>query len=131
MNTITGKSALVLGGVGGIGKSIVSHLLSSGLTRLGVIDIVDDAKANEALSDLLSQYKGIKFVNSKCLIEDEPALRVAMTRIAKDLNGLDLVINSVGILNELDPKKTIMINYVSEDKAKLIFSSKGHTFHEF
>lgn len=113
MSIIAGKSSLVLGGVGGIGRTIVSNLLNAGLTRLAVIDIVDEGKAHDSLIDLIKQYPTIKFNYAKCLVEDEPELRQVMGNLSTDMGGFDFVINSVGILDEWDPKKTILINYVS------------------
>lgn len=117
---LTEKSALVLGGVGGIGKAVVDHLLASGVRRIGVIDIVDETKAREVLDDLLSRAKGVQFVYIKSEVQDEPALRSAMQDIATKLKGLDMVFNSVGILDEQDPKKMIMINFVSISKGPLL-----------
>lgn len=114
MSVISGRSALILGGVGGIGKAIVSNLLSSGITRLGVIDIVEESEVTTGLNDLLFESQIVLFVYEKCFIEDEPKLRKVMTNISERLGGLDFIINSVGILDEIDPKKTILINYVSE-----------------
>lgn len=43
---------------------------------------------------------------------DEFVLEKCMEGIKKEMGGLDIVINSVGILDESDPKKMIQINYV-------------------
>lgn len=113
MIDLSGKSVIVLGGVGGIGKAIVSNLLDYGLKHLGVIDIVDERTAHAALKDFILPEKKIQFVYAKSLVEDEDALRKTMQGLATKLKGVDVVINSVGVLDELDPKKTILINYVS------------------
>lgn len=111
--SLDGKSALVLGGVGGIGKAVIDHLLAAGLQRLAVIDITEETQAREALGDLLSRSSHVQFVYAKSPVDDEPKLREAMTTVAEELKGLDIVINSAGIFNENDPKGTIMINFVS------------------
>lgn len=110
MATLNGKSALVLGGVGGIGKATITSLLDAGVNRLGVIDIVEDG--GNILADLLTGHKDVQFIYDRCGVEDESKLRVVIKNMSQKLDGFDVVVNSVGILNEQDPKSTIMINLV-------------------
>ena len=112
MVNLQGKSALILGGVGGLGKATVKSFIEAGVNRIGVIDILNDEKAKDVLSDLLESHANLRFVYRKCGVEDESTLRVAMTDIYRELSGFDLVVNSVGILNEQDHKSTIMVNLV-------------------
>lgn len=46
-------------------------------------------------------------------VDDEKILRSAMTDISSELGGFDILINSAGVLNEQQPAKTILTNYVS------------------
>lgn len=107
------KSALILGGVGGIGKAIVDNLLKAGVKRIGIIDIVELRYVKELLDELLYTNSGVHFVYARGAVENEEELRTEMTNIAKKFNGIDIIINSVGILKENDPKNMILINFVS------------------
>lgn len=110
---ISEKSALVLGGVGGIGLAVVENLVKSGVRRLGVIDVVEEEVGKQKILDLLVGFNGLQLSYVCAEVEDEKKLREVMTDIAVQLNGVDIVVNSVGILQENDPKKMIMINFVS------------------
>lgn len=71
--------------------------------------------------------ENVTFIYKKATVEDAVALRVAMQEVDVKLGGLDFIINSVGILNEQNPSKTISINYVSELIELEIFFNKKKT----
>lgn len=120
-------SAIVLGGVGGIGKEICVQLIGQGLKvnvkftrkqtiltnlllqKLAVIDIVDDVALTNALG---AEFKTVQFLYKKCTVTDEVELRKCMTEIKDKFEWIDVVVNSVGVLDEANPKRTIDINYV-------------------
>ncbi|KAG4077424.1 hypothetical protein HA402_002851 [Bradysia odoriphaga] len=105
---MTFTSAIVLGGVGGIGKEICVQLIGKGLKNLAVIDVIDDVTVTTALE---AQFKNVNFLYKKCSVTDEPALRKCMTEIMDELGWVDVIINSAGVLDEANPKRTIDINY--------------------
>lgn len=72
------------------------------------------------ISELESEFKNIKFVYKKCSITDEQELRKCMTQIRDDFVWVDVIVNSVGILNETNAKATIDINYVCIDDIYLV-----------
>lgn len=82
-----------------------THNVSS-FQHLAVIDILDEA------SSLEEEFKNVKFVYKKCSVTDEQELRKCMTQIRDSLGWVDVIVNSVGVLDETSPKRTIDINYV-------------------
>ena len=113
MVDLSEKFALVLGGTGGIGRAVIDSLLSSGLKGLGVIDIVKEEVARECLESLPSWISGTKLAYRQASVDNEQALGLAMKGVKHELGGLHLIINAAGILNDKDPKMSLLINYVS------------------
>ncbi|XP_037044818.1 alcohol dehydrogenase 1-like [Bradysia coprophila] len=105
---MTFTSAIVLGGVGGIGKEICVQLIGKGLKNLAVIDVVDDVTVTTALE---AEFKNVNFLYKKCSVTDESELRKCMTAIKDEFEWVDVIVNSVGVLDEASPKRTIDINY--------------------
>lgn len=90
-------------------KKVVSiHNLSS-LQNLAVIDVLDEAKTTSSLE---SEFKNVKFLYKKCSVTDEAELRKCMNEIKGEMGSLDVIVNSAGVLDETNPKRTIDINYV-------------------
>jgi 3-oxoacyl-[acyl-carrier protein] reductase len=90
--TLAGKRALVTGVASGIGKASAAALIEAGARVVG-IDLV------------LSQLVACRTVIAD--ISDETAVRHAVDAAARDLGGLDIVVNAAGIeksapLSELD-----------------------------
>jgi len=104
----TNTKAIVLGGIGGIGKEICLQMISRGLKNLAIIDVVDEATA---ISSLESEFKGIRFIYKCCSVTDEPELKKCMIQIKDELECIDVIVNSVGVLNETNPSRAISINY--------------------
>jgi len=104
----TNTTAIVLGGIGGIGKEVCLQMIRRGLTNLAVIDIVDEATA---ISSLDTEFKSIRFIYKSCSVTDESELRKCMTQIKDELESVDVIVNSVGVLDETNPSRAISINY--------------------
>lgn len=59
-----------------------------------------------------TEFESIKFIYKQCSVTDEPELRKCMGKIRDELQGVDIIVNSAGILDETNMKSTIDINYV-------------------
>jgi len=101
-------SAVVLGGIGGIGREISVQLMKRGVKNLAIIDVVDEATAIAALG---SEFKSIKFIYKQCSVTDESNLRKIMGQIKDELEWVDVIVNSAGVIDETNSKRTIDINY--------------------
>jgi len=99
-------SALVLGGLGGIGLEIVKHLIKAGIEKIAVIDLPENASET-----LLKAVEGIAFIYRSSRVDDELALKATMGDISKEFGGLDIVVNSVGIIQEAEQEKMISVNF--------------------
>lgn len=90
---LKGKTALVTGGISGIGLATVALLARSGAT-VAVNYLPDDARADAVLSDL--RDKGGKIVAAPGNV-GRPGEAEAMTEKAiSELGGLDLLVNNAG-----------------------------------
>lgn len=88
---------------------IFSLFFNIPLQSLAVIDLIDEATARNSFGD---EFKTIKFLYKQCSVTDEPELRKCMGEIKEELEGIGIIVNSAGILDETQPKRTIDINYV-------------------
>lgn len=66
-----------------------------------------------AMDVLGPEFKNINFIYKQCSVTDEPKLRTYMTQIKDEFKRLDIIINSSAVLDEMNSKRTIDINYVS------------------
>lgn len=71
--------------------------------------MLDEAAARSFLS---TEFTTIKFIYKQCSVTDEPELRKCMNQIKDELEWIDIIVNSAGILDETKPMNTIAINYV-------------------
>jgi len=110
-------SAIVLGGIGGIGKEISLQLIRHGVQKLAIIDVIDEGTVNASLE---SEFKNIKFIYKQCSVTDESGLRKVMGQIKDELGWVDVIVNSVGVLDERNAKRTIDINYGGVVNSSLI-----------
>lgn len=79
------------------------------IQSLAVIDLIDEATAKNLFD---TEFETIKFLYKQCSVTDEPELRKCMGQIKDEFGGIDIIVNSAGILDETKPKSTIDINYV-------------------
>lgn len=79
--------------------------------NLAIIDIIDE---DQVTNSLPAEFKNIKFIYKQCSVADEPKLRECMTRIKEELGWVDIIVNSAGIAEDRNAKKTIDINYVGD-----------------
>lgn len=90
---LTGKVAIVTGGVSGIGLAAAELLAASGAS-VAVWDLKDDAvqKTAEAL-----RGKGVKAIGIALDVTDEKAVEAAVQRTVQELGGLHIAVNNAGI----------------------------------
>uniref|UniRef100_A0A336MXQ6 CSON009008 protein n=1 Tax=Culicoides sonorensis TaxID=179676 RepID=A0A336MXQ6_CULSO len=95
-------NAIIIGGLGGIGSAICRELLGQNIKKLAILDIHD--KISNEFQDKLN----VKYI--KCGIECRDTLKNAFENIWSEFDGFDLVINSAGIVNEMNPEKCFSVN---------------------
>ena len=75
MTTLEDKVAIITGGIGGIGRVIVSHFLELG-AKVVVVDIVDQAEGERAVADM-AQGRDALYMQKDIVLPDSATFIVA------------------------------------------------------
>ncbi|KAK4872357.1 hypothetical protein RN001_014386 [Aquatica leii] len=103
------KIALVTGGVGGLGLEYVKTLLQRGIHGVSIVDI-NSEHGKEVEENLNKEYGSNKVIFLEADVSQKDQLKSAFEASFKHWNGLDIVINNAGIMNEQNWEKTISVN---------------------
>lgn len=90
---LSGKSAIVTGGAGGIGLGIVTRLAQAGAKVL--IADMDEATAQKSAADLSAQNLVVKSI--KCDVSNEEDVSKMVQTAVSEFGGLDILVNNAGI----------------------------------
>lgn len=88
--------------------------------------MLDETKVKQVFVE--EAFSKVLFVYKQCSVTDQQELAKCMSLLKVEMDGLDVVINSVGILDEQNGKKTIDINYVRNESDRY---SKNIDFYVF
>ncbi|KAF6725166.1 15-hydroxyprostaglandin dehydrogenase [NAD(+)] [Oryzias melastigma] len=115
---LTGKSAVVTGAAGGIGKGLSEVLLRNG-AKVALLDV--NESAGQSLMESLNQKHGTgSALFLKCDVESEEQLRAAFQKAVETFGGIDILCNNAGVMNETAWEKTVSINLMSVIRASYI-----------
>lgn len=91
---LTGKVALVTGGVHGLGMSMAKGLGNAGAT------IVVNNNTSDALEDAVAEYKacGLNAYGYVFDVTDEKAVASAIAKIESEVGPIDILVNNAGII---------------------------------
>ena len=90
---LTGKTAIVTGGVSGIGLAVAQTLAASG-ARISVWDLKQDA-VDATVAQL--RDAGAQAIGIALDVTDDAAVEAAVQRTIKELDGLHVAVNNAGI----------------------------------
>lgn len=90
---LQGKTAIVTGGVSGIGLAVAEMLAASG-ARIAVWDLKQEA-VDATVSDL--KAKGAEAIGIALDVTDEAAVEAAVKRTVETFGGVDIAVNNAGI----------------------------------
>lgn len=110
MENIKGKSAVVTGGVSGIGLEICRSLLKNGLKNLAIIDV---ANGDTVATELSKEFPGRKILFRTVNVAKRDEIDKIFFEIKKFFNGFDILVNCAGIYNDNDFQLTFDVNVVS------------------
>lgn len=99
--SLSGKSALITGGAGGLGKAIAETFLKAGAKVL-VVDI--NADRLETASKELSAHG--EFHSQNADITNESSVEAIFTTAKEKIGHVDILVNNAGIMDQLDPVGT-------------------------
>lgn len=97
--SLSGKTCIITGGAGGLGKAITQNFLASG-ARCIVLDINDTLLTSISL-ELSPQY-GDKLVVLKCNVASEASIQATYNEILKDGGSAEILVNNAGIPDRFD-----------------------------
>jgi 3-oxoacyl-[acyl-carrier protein] reductase len=95
MAYLTGKVALVTGGSRGIGAAIATRLAGDG-AAVAITYAASPQKADEVVRQIMA--KGGRAVALRADAADPVAVKRAVNQAAEEMGGLDIVVNSAGVL---------------------------------
>jgi sorbose reductase len=113
---------VVTGGARGLGLMIGRGFLEHGLAKLALFD-VDQKEGDEAAEELLSDFPQAAITFTKVDVTDEPALRMAVTRVANEFDGIHVLATFAGTVNS-----TRAIDYTPESFRKILDVNTTGTF---
>jgi len=90
---LKGRTAIVTGGVSGIGLAVAELLAASGAS-LSVWDLKQEAVDATVLT---LKAKGVQAIGIALDVTDEAAVESAVQRTVKELGGIDIAVNNAGI----------------------------------
>ncbi len=114
MNRLSGKNAIVTGGAVGIGRACVERMAEEGAS-LAIFDVLD-AQGKALAADLAT--RGHKVTYQHVDVTDEAAMKSAIDRTARDLGGLQVMVNNAGISGS--PKPTDQVTEVEWDRVQAV-----------
>jgi gluconate 5-dehydrogenase len=108
---LTGKTALITGGVHGLGMA-----MAKGLGHAGARIVVNDI-SQQALDNAVSEYKsvGIEAYGYVFNVTDEKAVIASIKKIEDEVGPIDILINNAGII-----KRTPIVDMEVEDFTAVI-----------
>ena len=97
-----GQIAIVTGGAGGLGKSIVRRLASEGASA--VIFDLDEDMVKKAVAELAGE--GLEVDSSRVDVTDEESVQSGVAAVARRHGQLDIMVNCAGIIGPNNQKIT-------------------------
>ncbi|KAL4707495.1 hypothetical protein ACJJTC_000247 [Scirpophaga incertulas] len=101
------KTVVITGGVQSIGFAVTEKYLQKGARSVILADI-DDKRGPVVVKDLNTKYGNGKAEFYKCYVTSD--LDAVASKIFKNHDHVDVLINNAGILNEYKLRKTVDIN---------------------
>ncbi len=95
---LASKTAIVTGGLKGIGKGIADTLAACGAKVAVISRRITDEKRVELDEYYKSLGVGVRFY--ECDVSDYDACESAVSEIAEDLGGIDILVNNAGITRD-------------------------------
>ncbi|CAD1475082.1 unnamed protein product, partial [Heterotrigona itama] len=109
MDRIQNKSFLVTGGGNGLGLVFVQRFLQDGAKIVVIVDLESKSIAVR-VNELEREFGKGRIVYLHCDVSNVQQMEETFAKIWNTLNGVDVVINNAGILNDWKWEQTIGVN---------------------
>ncbi|KAI0418419.1 hypothetical protein F5X98DRAFT_118773 [Xylaria grammica] len=97
-SSAAGKTIVITGGAGGLGKVIASAFLEAG-ANVAIFD-VHEGRLKETAAEW--EKYGDKFITAQTDITDETAVNTFFTSVSAKFGRIDLLVNNAGIMDKFD-----------------------------
>ncbi|XP_029713827.2 alcohol dehydrogenase 1-like [Aedes albopictus] len=114
------KSAVVLGGLGGIGFEIGKHLLRNGISKLFLLDIVQNFDAEKRAELQSCNVEGVIFYKQCDIAKKDQMEKLLRSDVVQKLHFIDIFVNAAGIINEQNPELVVAVNLTGVINSSLI-----------
>ncbi|KAI0439913.1 NAD(P)-binding protein [Xylaria telfairii] len=102
-STAAGKTIVITGGGGGLGKAVASAFLAAG-ANVAVFDVNEERLAATAAE--WETYGADKFLTSQTNITDEAAVEAFFNSVVAKFGRVDMLINNAGVMDKFDAAGT-------------------------
>lgn len=103
------KTAIITGGVGGIGYATAHQLLYDNAKRIALVGI-DAKKGFEAINYLNCSFGKSKAIFFKCDVRNKTEVEDTMKRIKGELGEIDIVVNTAGVWDDKNWQEEMQTN---------------------
>ncbi|KAH0946947.1 hypothetical protein HN011_001227 [Eciton burchellii] len=116
---IKDKRVIVTGAASGLGLAFSKELLRNGASMIVMIDI-RRSLGEQAVQDLNSEFGRKRAVFFHCDVTNNSEFDGTFKEAINILGGLDILINNVGVINEIDFSRTIDVNVTAVTRGTLL-----------
>ncbi|XP_012284688.1 15-hydroxyprostaglandin dehydrogenase [NAD(+)]-like isoform X2 [Orussus abietinus] len=106
---VSGKSILITGGASGLGFAFVNHFLHHRAYMVAILD-TDKEAAKRAMNSVEKSYGEDKAIFIQVDVSNYEKMSEAFEEASKAMDGIDIVVNNAGILDERRWEREIAVN---------------------
>ncbi|XP_039307645.1 15-hydroxyprostaglandin dehydrogenase [NAD(+)]-like [Solenopsis invicta] len=110
MYNVQNKTAMITGAATGIGYKCAKILLRNGAKKVAIVDL-STSEGQNAAATLENKFGKDRAVFIACDVSKNDDLKKTFEKIVDLFEGLDILINNAGIVNDVLWKETIEINF--------------------
>ncbi|XP_003699709.3 15-hydroxyprostaglandin dehydrogenase [NAD(+)]-like [Megachile rotundata] len=109
MDNVKNKTALITGGASGIGYDVATKLLQGGAKVVAVLDL-STSPGPTSVANLEKQFGKGSALFFPCDVSNTKQFEETFKKVWNQLNGVDIMINNAGILNDKEWQRTVNVN---------------------